>query len=100
MGRFPFRSNPTALISDQTEGLVKVIASREKDRVLGVHIIGPEASGLISIAGSAMSQGGRLKDFCQLIQAHPTLPEALKEAFLDVDGKAIHLPKPLRGPRG
>jgi len=96
IGRFPFRSNPKALISGETEGLIKVIANRETDEILGVHVIGPEASLLISIASSMMRQGGKVKDFTQLIQAHPTIPEALKEACLDVDGLAIHLPRPLR----
>jgi dihydrolipoamide dehydrogenase len=96
MGRFPFRSNPTAVISDETEGLVKVIASRENDEVLGVHIIGPEASVLVSVAGSLMKKTIKLRDFGQMMQAHPTVSEALKEAALDADGLAIHLPKPLR----
>jgi dihydrolipoamide dehydrogenase len=96
IGRFPFRSNPKALISGETEGLIKVIASREKDEILGVHIIGPGASDLISVVSSIMRQGVKVKEFTQLIQAHPTIPEALREAFLDVDGMAIHLPKPLR----
>jgi len=95
-GRFPFRSNPTALISGETEGLIKVIVDRENDKILGVHIIGHEASSLISIASSVMRQGVKSGEFSRFIQAHPTTPEALKEAFLDVDGIAIHLPKPLR----
>ncbi|MEW6376740.1 MAG: dihydrolipoyl dehydrogenase [Thermodesulfobacteriota bacterium] len=96
IGRFPFRSNPKAVVSGETEGLIKVIASRENDEILGVHIIGPEAGTLISVASSMMSQGSKIKDFFRLVQAHPTLPEALKEAILDVDGLALHLPKPLR----
>jgi dihydrolipoamide dehydrogenase len=96
IGRFPFRSNPTALISGETDGLIKVIVDRGNDRILGVHIIGHEASSLISIASSLIRQGIKSKDFSRFIQAHPTSPEALKEAFLDVDGVAIHLPKPLR----
>jgi dihydrolipoamide dehydrogenase len=95
-GRFPFRSNPAALISGETEGLIKVIVDRENDKILGVHIIGREASTLISIASSLMRQGVKSKEFSRFIQAHPTSPEALKEAFLDVDGMAIHLPRPLR----
>lgn len=97
IGRFPFRSNPKAVISGETDGLMKVIASRENNEILGIHIIGPEASVLISI-GSTMI-GSKLKDFTRFIQAHPTIPEALKEACLDVDGLAIHLPKPLRPPK-
>jgi dihydrolipoamide dehydrogenase len=96
VGRFPFRSNPKAVISGETEGLIKVIASRETGEILGVHIIGSEASDLISIVSSIMRQGGKVKDFSKLIQAHPTISEALREAFLDVDGMAVHLPKPLR----
>jgi dihydrolipoamide dehydrogenase len=97
IGRFPFRSNPKAVISGETDGLIKVIASRENDTILGVHIIGPEATVLISIASTMI--GGKLKEFARFIQAHPTIPEALKEACLDVDGLAIHLPKPLRPPK-
>jgi dihydrolipoamide dehydrogenase len=94
IGRFPFRSNPKAVISGETDGLIKVIATRENDQIVGVHIIGSEANLLISIA--SMMMGGKMKDFTRFIQAHPTIPEALKEACLDVDGLAIHLPKPLR----
>ncbi len=94
IGRFPFRSNPKAVISGETDGLIKVIASRENDTILGVHIIGPEATLLISIASTMI--GNKLKEFSKFIQAHPTIPEALKEACLDADGLAIHLPKPLR----
>jgi dihydrolipoamide dehydrogenase len=97
VGRFPFRSNPRAVISGETEGLIKVIANRETDEILGVHIIGLEACDLISIVSSLVGQGVKVKEFCRLIQAHPTVPEALREAFLDVDGTAIHLPRPLRG---
>ena len=96
IGRFPFRSNPTALISDETDGLIKIIGSRETDEILGVHMIGPNASTLISIASLMMREGMKGKDFSKVIQAHPTLPEALKEAVLDMDGMAIHLPRPLR----
>jgi len=95
IGRFPFRSNPAAQISGGADGLVKVVADQE-ERVLGVHIIGHNASNLISIASSLIRQEMKTKEFSRLIQAHPTTSEALKEACLDVDGLAIHLPKPLR----
>jgi dihydrolipoamide dehydrogenase len=98
IGRFPFRSSPTAVISEEPEGLVKVIASRETDEILGVHIVGSGATVLISIAASMMRAGVTVKEFARHMQAHPTAPEALKEAALDVDGMAIHLPKPLRPP--
>ena len=96
IGRFPFRSNPTAMISGEIDGLIKVVVDREDDKILGVHIIGREATTLISIASSLMERGVNAKEFSRFIQAHPTTSEALKEAFLDVEGLAIHLPKPLR----
>jgi dihydrolipoamide dehydrogenase len=96
IGRFPFRSNPKAVISGETEGLIKVVVDRETDKIQGVHIIGQEASTLISIASSLMRQDVKAREFSRIIQVHPTTPEALKEAFLDTDGMAIHLPKPLR----
>jgi dihydrolipoamide dehydrogenase len=95
IGRFPFRSNPAAQISGEADGLVKVIADQE-DRVLGVQIIGHNASNLISLASCLVRQGMKAKEFSRFIQAHPTTSEALKEACLDVDGLAIHLSKPLR----
>ena len=94
IGRFPFRSNPKAVISGETEGLIKVVVSRERDEVLGVHIIGSEASALISVATPMI--GSKLKEFTRFIQPHPTVSEALKEACLDADGMAVHLPKPFR----
>jgi dihydrolipoamide dehydrogenase len=96
VGRFPFRSNPTALISGENDGLIKVVVDREDDKILGVHIIGHEASTLISIASFLIKQNIKAREFSRIIQAHPTTPEALKEAFLDADGLAIHLLKPLR----
>ena len=96
VGRFPFRSNPTALITGESDGLIKVIVGQEDDRILGVHMIGHDASTLISIASALVEKNVKAKEFTRLIQAHPTTAEALKEAFLDVDGLAIHLPKPLR----
>ncbi len=96
IGRFPFRSNPEAVISGETDGLIKVIANRQNDEILGVHLIGPEVHLLVSIASIMI--GAKLREFARFIQAHPTIPEALKEACLDTDGLAIHLPKPLRSP--
>jgi dihydrolipoamide dehydrogenase len=96
IGRFPFRSNPKAVISGETEGLIKVVVDRDTDKILGVHVIGHEANTLISIASSLMRQNVKAREFSRFIQAHPTTSEALKEAFLDTDGMAIHLPRPLR----
>jgi dihydrolipoamide dehydrogenase len=96
IGRFPFRSNPAALISGETDGLIKVIVSQGDKKILGVHIIGHDASLLVSIASTLMKQGIKASEFSGFLQAHPTTPEALREAFLDADGMAVHLPKPLR----
>ena len=98
IGRFPFRSNPAALISGETDGLIKVIIRRGDDKILGVHIIGHEASVLVSVASVLMEQGIKASEFSKFLQAHPTTPEALREAFLDADGMAVHLLKPLRPP--
>jgi dihydrolipoamide dehydrogenase len=96
IGRFPFRSNPGALILGETDGLIKVVVNQEDDKIMGIHIIGHEATTLISIASTLMRQGMKAREFSKWIQAHPTAPEALREAFLDVDGMAVHLPRPLR----
>jgi dihydrolipoamide dehydrogenase len=95
IGRFPFRSSSKAVILGETDGLIKVITSQQTNEVLGVHIIGPEASTLVSVASLMIHQGCKAEEFSRIIQAHPTLPEGLKEAALDASGLAIHLPKPL-----
>jgi dihydrolipoyl dehydrogenase len=100
IGRFPFRSNPMALVSGETDGLVKVIVGQDDDKILGVHIVGHDASTLISVATLLMEQDVKAREFSKLIQAHPTTPEALKETFLSAEGLAIHLLKPLRTPKG
>jgi dihydrolipoamide dehydrogenase len=96
LGRFPFRSNSRAQVSGETDGLIKVISSRQNDQVLGIHIIGPGASELLSLATMIVGRKIRAGEFTDLLQAHPTLSEALKEAVLDTGGLAIHLPRPLR----
>ena len=95
IGRFPFRANPTALIHQKTEGFIKVVIDKQTDLVLGVHIFGHEASTLISGVSVLIDQNVKAKKFTKFIQAHPTTPEALKEAFLGTYGKAIHTPKAL-----
>jgi dihydrolipoamide dehydrogenase len=75
---------------DETEGFVKILAHLENDRILGVHIVGPRASDLISEAATVMSFGGTARDIALICHAHPTLSEALREAALDVHKEAIH----------
>ena len=90
-GTFPFRANGRALAMASEEGLVKILAEKRTDRVLGVHIAGPWASDLIAEAVSVMEFGGSAEDIARTVHAHPTLPEALREAALAVDGRAIHV---------
>ncbi len=73
---------------------VKVIADKDTDRLLGVHIIGPHASDLIHEAAVAIKAGLKVRDIADTIHAHPTLSEGLMEAAEDVHGEAIHVPKP------
>jgi dihydrolipoamide dehydrogenase len=90
-GKFPFTANPRARTNGYTEGSVKILAESETDRVLGVHIIGPDAGTLIAEAALAKEFGASAEDIARTCHAHPTLSEALKEAALALDGRAIHI---------
>ena len=89
-GVFQFRGNGRARALGETEGRVKVLADRDTDRVLGVHIIGPRAGDLIAEAAVSIAFGASSEDIGISSHAHPTLAEALKEAALDVDGRALN----------
>lgn len=89
-GTFPFRANGRARTINDTTGKVKVLADAATDRVLGIHIIGPAAGDLIGEAAAALNFGATAEDIARVCHAHPTLPEALKEAALAVSGQAIH----------
>ncbi len=89
-GRFNFMANGRARCMDETEGFVKLLAHRDTGRVLGVHIIGPRASDMIAEAVTVMTYGGTAEDIAMTFHAHPTLSEAMKEAALDVEKRAIH----------
>jgi dihydrolipoamide dehydrogenase len=91
VGKFPFTANPRARTNGYTEGFVKILAESETDRVLGIHIIGPDAGTLIAEATLAKEFGASAEDIARTCHAHPTLSEALKEAALAVDGRAIHI---------
>jgi dihydrolipoamide dehydrogenase len=91
VGKFPFTANGRARAMNSTDGFVKILAHASTDRILGVHIIGPEAGTLISEAVLAMEFGASSEDLARTCHAHPTLEEAVKEAALDVDGRAIHI---------
>jgi len=90
-GKFPFTANPRARTNGYTEGFVKILAENGTDRVLGVHIIGPDAGTLIAEATLAKEFGASAEDIARTCHAHPTLSETLKEAALAVDGRAIHI---------
>ncbi|MBI3925423.1 MAG: dihydrolipoyl dehydrogenase [Armatimonadetes bacterium] len=90
-GVFPFAANGRARTLGRFEGMVKILAHQRTDRVLGVHILGPSAGDLIAEAVVAMELGASSEDLGRTCHAHPTLPEALKEAALAVDGRPIHL---------
>jgi dihydrolipoamide dehydrogenase len=89
-GTFPFRANGRALTLDDSDGLVKVLADKKTDRILGVHILGPRAGDLIATASVAMELGASSEDLAAICQAHPTLAEALREAAHNVLGPALH----------
>ena len=91
VGKFPFSANPRARANADTEGFVKILADAANDRVRGVHIIGPDAGTMIAEAALAMEFGASAEDIARTCHAHPTLNEALKEAALAVDGRAIHI---------
>ena len=90
-GTFPFRANGRARALAQTEGRVKILADEETDRILGVHIIGPRAGDLIAEAVAAIAFGASSEDIARTCHAHPTLAEAIKEAALATDNRAIHI---------
>ena len=90
-GSFPFMANGRARALGDTTGFVKIIADKRTDRILGVHIIGPMASELISEAVVAMEFGASSEDIAMICHAHPSLSEAMKEAALAVDGRTLNL---------
>lgn len=98
ISKFPFAANGRAVSMSETEGFVKMIADKKTHVVLGVHIVGPEASNLISEAVLAIEMGARLEDIALSIHPHPTLGETMMEAAEATLGHAIHIiQKPLGG---
>ena len=91
VGVFPFAASGRAMAANDTAGFVKIIADAETDRVLGVHVIGPSAAELVQQGAIAMEFGSSAEDLGLMVFSHPTLSEALHEAALAVNGKAIHI---------
>ena len=90
VGKFPFAANARAKINDEGDGFVKILADEKTDRVLGVHMIGPDAGNMIAEIALAMEFGASAEDIARTCHAHPTYAEAIKEAALAVDKRAIH----------
>ena len=91
VGKFPFTANGRARAMGSTDGFVKLLADETSDRLLGAHIIGPDAGGLIAELATAMEFGASSEDVARTCHAHPSLSEAVKEAALAVDGRALHI---------
>jgi hypothetical protein len=90
-GRFPFGASGRAMSLNETEGWVKVIGDAKTDKLLGVHMIGPEVTELVAEAALAIEMGATVSDIAQTIHAHPTLPEAVMEAAEAVHQMAVHI---------
>jgi len=91
VGQFPFIANGRARAMDDASGFVKVLADSETDRVLGVHMIGPHVSELISEAVMAMAFSATIQDIACIVHAHPSLSEVVHEAALAADQRALHI---------
>jgi dihydrolipoamide dehydrogenase len=91
VGKFPFSANGRARAMAETDGFVKILADARTDRVLGAHIIGPDAGTIIAELVLAIEFGASSEDIARTSHAHPTLNEAVKEAALAVDGRPIHI---------
>ncbi len=91
VGKFPFTANGRARAMGDTDGMVKILADKTTDRLLGAHILGPDAGALIAELVTAMEFGASAEDVARTCHAHPTLSEAVKEAALAVDGRALHI---------
>ena len=91
VGKFPFTANGRAKVNRTTDGFVKILADAGTDRVLGVHIVGPDAGNLVMECAVAMEFGASSEDIARTCHAHPTLTEAVREAALAVEKRAIHM---------
>lgn len=91
VGKFPFSANSRARANADADGFVKILADARTDRILGAHIIGPQAGDLIQEIVVAMEFGASAEDVARSSHAHPQLGEAIKEAALAVDGRALHI---------
>ena len=91
VGKFPFLANGRAKVNKMTDGFVKILSSDDTDQILGVHILGAQAGTMIAEAAVAMEFEATSEDLAHICHAHPTLSEAIKEAALAIDDRAIHM---------
>ncbi len=91
VGKFPFMANGRALTTSASEGFVKILVDKKTDQILGAHIIGHDAGQLIAEIVTTMEFGGSAEDIARICHAHPTTSEAVKEAAMNIDGRAIHI---------
>lgn len=90
-GKFPFLANGRAQAENETEGMVKIIADANSNKILGAHILGPRATDLIAELTLAIQMGAKTEDLIDTIHAHPTLAEPVREAALKLEGRPIHI---------
>ena len=90
VGKFPFIANSRAKAINEPEGFVKILADEKTDKILGVHMIGPHVGEIIGEVAVAMEFGASSEDVARTCHAHPTFSEAVKEAALSIDKRAIH----------
>lgn len=90
IGTFPFTANSRAKTNLDTDGQVKILSDAETDRILGIHIVGPNAGEMIAEGTLALEYGASSEDIARTSHAHPTLAEAFKEAAMATYSKAIH----------
>jgi len=90
-GKFPFMASGRARAMGETDGFIKILSAEGSDEVLGVHIVGPQASELIAEAVMAMAFSASAEDIARTVHAHPTLAEGMHEAALGTDNRMIHL---------
>lgn len=90
IGKFPFAANSRAKTNQDADGFVKILIDAKTERLLGAHIIGPNAGEMIAEAGLALEYGASAEDVARVCHAHPTLSEAFKEANMAAYDKAIH----------
>ena len=91
IGKFPFRANGKAAASGEEDGMVKIVADKKTGKILGVHIVGPNATDIISEAGTAMFFESTVSNLDNIVHPHPTYQEAIMEAAMDAENKAIHI---------